>query len=181
MIDLREAKLPEDADQISALDRSFTTDSIYTAHRDGDQMALRLVALSTPLTKRFPLDDLGKQDRPWEAAAVAIADQQLCGFVAAGYQGWNRRLTIWHLYVAGSHRRRGIARLLLHRAEAYGASRGALNMWVETSSLNVPGVMAYRRLGFELCGMDTTLYDGTPSANETALFFARRISPPNDK
>ena len=177
MIDVREAKLPDDAQQIAALDRSFTTDSIYTVHCHGDQMALRLDTLSTPLTKRFPLDDLDMQDRPWEFAAVAIAGGHICGFIAAGYQGWNRRLTIWHLYVANSHRKRGIARLLLHRANDYGASRSALNMWVETSSLNVPGVKAYRRLGFELCGIDTTLYLGTSAATETALFFARPISP----
>jgi ribosomal protein S18 acetylase RimI-like enzyme len=85
-------------------------------------------------------------------------DERICGFIAAGYHPWNRRLTIWHLYVDNAHRKKGIARLLVIRANDYGVSRGALNLWLETSSLNVPGVQAYRRLGFELCGLDTTLY-----------------------
>jgi ribosomal protein S18 acetylase RimI-like enzyme len=175
MIVLREAKLPADVEAIAALDSSFTTDKIYTAYRDGDQFGLRLVTLSSPIIKRFPLDDLNKPNRPWQFAAVALADERICGFIAAGYEAWNSRLTIWHLYVDGPQRRRGIARLLVDRAEDYARLRGAINMWLETSSLNVPGVQAYRRLGFELCGLDTTLYQGTPAAPETALFFARPI------
>jgi len=175
VIALREAKLPEDAEQISRIDTSFTTDTIYTAYRDGDQMGLRLTKLRALITKRFPLDDADKPDRPWEFATVAIVDDRICGFLAAGYQVWNRRLTIRHLYVDAPQRRRGIARLLLDRAQIHGAAKGALHMWLETSNLNTPGVRAYRRLGFELCGFDTTLYDGTPASGETALFFARPI------
>jgi ribosomal protein S18 acetylase RimI-like enzyme len=55
--------------------------------------------------------------------------------------------------------------------------RGAINLWLETSNLNVPGIRAYRRLGFELCGADATLYLGTPAASEQALFFARPLTP----
>jgi len=35
MIVLREARLPEDAEQIASIDNSFTTDVIYVPHRDG--------------------------------------------------------------------------------------------------------------------------------------------------
>lgn len=176
MVVIREAKMPEDTEEIASLDTSFTTDKIYTAYCNPDEMGLRLVTLNAPITKRFPLNDLSRQDRPWEFAAVAVADDRICGFIAAGHQDWNRRLTIWHLYVDSRQRNQGIARRLVDRAEGYGIAKGCLSMWLETSSLNVPGVQAYRRLGFELCGMDTTLYQGTPAANETALFFARPIS-----
>jgi ribosomal protein S18 acetylase RimI-like enzyme len=158
LIVVRKAMLPDDAAQIASMDISFTTDQVYTAERDGDQLALRLLRLATPVRKTFPLDDLCRLDRPWEFASVATVDERICGFIAAGYHPWNRRLTIWHLYVDSAHRKKGIARLLVIRANDYGVSRGALNLWLETSSLNVPGVQAYRRLGFELCGLDTTLY-----------------------
>jgi ribosomal protein S18 acetylase RimI-like enzyme len=174
MVAVREAKFPEDSEQIARIDSSFTTDTFYAAYHDGVNMNLRLTALQTPITKRFSLGDLDK-DRPWEFAIVAITDDQICGFLAAGYQAWNRRLTIWHLYVDGTQRRRGIARLLIDRAQVYGISKDALNMWLETSSLNVPGIQAYRRLGFELCGLDMTLYHGTPASGETAFFFARPL------
>jgi GNAT superfamily N-acetyltransferase len=175
MISIREAKFPEDTEQIARIDTSFTTDTVYIAHRHGDQMGLCLSTLPTPVTKRFPLHDLNKHDTPWEFAAVAIVENRICGFLAAGYQVWNRRLTIWHLYVDTLQRRHGIACRLIDRAQIYGLTKGALNMWLEKSSLNIPGVQEYRRLGFELCGLDTTLYQGTPTSDETALFFARPI------
>jgi ribosomal protein S18 acetylase RimI-like enzyme len=181
MITLREARLPEDAEQITRIDNSFTTDRIYTVYHHGDQLGLMLTTLPTPVTKRFPFNDLDKQDKPWEFAVVAIVADRICGFLAVGYQAWNRRLTIWHLYVDGSHRRRGIARLLVERAQGYALTKSAVHMWLETSSVNAPGAQVYRRLGFELCGFDTTLYDGTPASGETALFFACPIRREREK
>lgn len=175
MIFLREARLPEDAEQIANIDTSFTTDMIYVPHRDGNTIVLDQLTLDVPITKRFPIDDLNKQGRPWEFAVVAVIQDRICGFVAADYQAWNHRLTIRHLYVDGRERKRGIGRALVDRAEGYGIERGAFSMWAETSSLNAPGVRAYRSFGFELCGLDTTLYQGTPADNETALFLARPV------
>jgi hypothetical protein len=90
MITLRGATFPEEAEQIVCMDVSFTTDTIYTPYRDGDQMGLRLTALQSPLTKRFPLDDL--DERAWEFAMVATVEGRICGFLAARYQTWNQRL-----------------------------------------------------------------------------------------
>ena len=47
---------------------------------------------------------------------------------------------------------------------------------METSNLNLPGVRAYERLGFQVCGLDTSLYDGTPSEGEVALFLSRSLA-----
>jgi hypothetical protein len=35
------------------------------------------------------------------------------------------------------------------------------------------GPPAYERLGFHLCGLDTSLYDATASQGEVALFLSR--------
>jgi ribosomal protein S18 acetylase RimI-like enzyme len=95
--------------------------------------------------------------------------------VATRYEAWNRRVVIWHLYVSGEYRRRGVGGRLLETALAAAREAGARTAWLETSNLNVPAVRAYERLGFVLCGLDTTLYDGTPAEGEVALFFSRRL------
>jgi ribosomal protein S18 acetylase RimI-like enzyme len=77
-----------------------------------------------------------------------------------------------HLYVAPHQRRRGLGRALLDHALADGAARGAEIAWLEASNVNHPAITAYRRLGFYLCGLDATLYAGTPGHDEIALFFA---------
>lgn len=177
MIELRDARLPADADAVAKIDISFSTDAIYVLDRSSSGILLREVQLEQPLTKRFPLDDLKNEDRPWDFARVAIDDGRMCGFAAAGYQEWNRRLVLWHLYVDRPYRNVGIARSLVYSVAQHDLRIGALNLWLETSNLNVPGIRAYRRLGFELCGADTTLYLGTPAASEQALFFARALVP----
>jgi ribosomal protein S18 acetylase RimI-like enzyme len=95
--------------------------------------------------------------------------------VATQHEAWNGRVVVWHLYVDVDHRRRGIGRRLLETALAEALDAGMHVAWLETSSLNVPGVRAYERLGFEVCGLDTTLYTGTRAEGEVALFLARPL------
>ncbi|CAL9338026.1 hypothetical protein SUDANB95_00207 [Actinosynnema sp. ALI-1.44] len=58
---------------------------------------------------------------------------------------------------------------------AEGRRRAARTAWLETSSVNVPAVRAHQRMGFTPCGLDTTLYAGTPADGETALFLAKPL------
>jgi ribosomal protein S18 acetylase RimI-like enzyme len=146
------------------------------ARNDGMSLARR--RLAEPLTKRFPLEDLADPARPWNLAWVAEVDGVVRGFAAAGFQAWNRRLVLWHLYVDEPARGRGLARALVDAVETEGRRLGARHLWLETSSLNAPGVEAYRRLGFSLTGVDLTLYDGTPAEGEAALFFSKPLQAP---
>jgi ribosomal protein S18 acetylase RimI-like enzyme len=175
---VRRAILPQDAAGIAAIDTAFTTRRIYDVGISGDEIRLELRQLDAPLTKRFPLDDLENPERPYDLAWVAVEEAAIVGFAAASYAPWNRRLVLWHLYVDPSQRRRGVARQLLRDVDAHGAACGARHVWLETSSLNAPGVAAYRSLGFTLSGVDLTLYDGTPAEGETALFFSRALGAP---
>jgi ribosomal protein S18 acetylase RimI-like enzyme len=77
--------------------------------------------------------------------------------------------------VDAARRRRGIGRQLLETALAPAREAGARTAWVETSNLNLPGVRAYERLGFQLCGLDTSLYVGTAAEGEVALFLSRTL------
>ena len=176
MIAIREARLPDDADAIEAIDTSFTTYVTYDVEASGEGFVLRERSLASPLTKRFPLDDVRADDRPWSHGVLAEDGAECLGFAACGFEAWNRRLTLWHLYVQGAARGRGIARRLVEAVVDVGRDLGARHLWLETSSLNVPGVAAYRALGFTLTGIDATLYDGTPAEGEVALFFSKPLA-----
>ncbi len=176
MIAIRQARLPDDAAAIEAIDTSFTTHVIVDVEARTDGFALRERRLEAPITKRFPLDDVRRDERPWSHGFVAEADGACVGFAAAGLEPWNRRLVLWHLYVQPSARGGGIGRRLVERVAALGRELGARHLWLETSNLNAPGVAAYRALGFRLTGIDTTLYDATPAEGEVALFFSRPIA-----
>src|SRR4029450_12232536 len=171
---IRPAHVERDAALIRSLDTSFETGAILDVQADGRGFRLVEKTIEPPLSKAF---DLGRLDaaHEWERVWLALDGDQAVGVIATQYELWNRRVAIWHLYVNTSHRRRGIGRWLLETALAAARNAGARTAWLETTNLNLPGVQAYERLGFQLCGLDTSLYDATASEGEVALFLCRSL------
>lgn len=171
--------VPEDAEAIKALDGSFTTGTVFQVTVGDDGFLLREIPVDPPLTKVFPADesdDDGEGDdgddgdsRTFVARGAA---GDLAGFVTVSYSGWNRRLTVEDIEVAPEHRGRGVGRALMGLAVEFARERGAGHLWLEATNVNAPAIHAYRRMGFAFCGLDTALYDGTPSEGEQALYMS---------
>ncbi len=165
----------DDRDGVRAIDTAFETASTYDVVVAPTALSLVERSLAKPRRKVYPIADAFAFWSSWDTAWVAEDAGRIVGFAAVEYEAWHRRLVLWHLYVSPSHRRTGIGRALLARAEAHGRDAGALRVWLETSNVNVPGIAAYARLGYALVGMDTTEYDALPYADETALYLAKRL------
>ncbi|MEU9034016.1 GNAT family N-acetyltransferase [Streptomyces sp. NPDC048352] len=170
---------PEDTGAIESLDGSFTTDTVFEVAVTEDGFALREVPVDPPLVKVFPEDDGSAEDDEAEdedadsRTFVAVAaDGGLAGFAAVSYSPWNRRLTVEDIEVAPKHRGRGVGRALMDLAVDFAHERGADHVWLEVSNVNAPAIHAYRRMGFAFCGLDTTLYHGTESEGEQALYMS---------
>ncbi|MFF8987775.1 GNAT family N-acetyltransferase [Streptomyces globisporus] len=172
---------PEDAGLVEALDGSFTTATVFQVETAENGFTLRETAVDPPLTKVFPDDedeevsaDEGDQELQGDRTFLAVApDGSLAGFVSVAYARWNRRLTIEDIEVTPGHRGRGVGRALMSRAEEYARERGAGHIWLEVTNVNAPAIHAYRRMGFALCGLDTSLYAFTASAGEYALYLSK--------
>ncbi|MFD7624871.1 GNAT family N-acetyltransferase [Streptomyces sp. NPDC059851] len=171
---------PEDAEAIVALDSSFTTSTVFEVAVTDGGFTLREVPVDPPLVKVFPEDD-GDDDADSDGGGadgdgrtfVAVgADGVLAGFAAVSYAAWNRRLTIEDIEVAPDHRGRGVGRALIGQAADFARERGAGHIWLEVTSVNAPAIHAYRRMGFAFCGLDTSLYQGTASEGEQALYMS---------
>jgi ribosomal protein S18 acetylase RimI-like enzyme len=98
-INIRSVDLPADNLAIQELDTSFTTDEILEIRRGKETFEIVPKRLSLPIIKRFPIEDL-LEGRKWDSGYVAVDEGRICGFIASGYQSWNKRLVIWHFYVA---------------------------------------------------------------------------------
>jgi GNAT superfamily N-acetyltransferase len=163
-----------DVARVWELNTSFTTREKYEVHRTDAGLLLTRKLLAQTISKTFSLDLVADS---WEAAFVCVVDGRLCGFVAGELQEWNRRLVIRHFYVDSAARGKGLGRLLIQRMLQWGRERKASAAWAETSNLNVPGVQAYDRLGFFICGFDESLYFGTENSGEFALFLSCTLDP----
>ncbi len=159
---------------VEAVDTAFETKVVFdvVARERGIDLVER--ALEAPLVKRYSIGEVFAPWARWETGWVAVAEGEVRGFATVQHEPWHQRLVLWFLYISPAWRRQGVGRALLAEAEAYGREQGATHVWLETSNVNVPGVAAYNRLGYALCGADT-LYYGEYMPGETAIYLAKRL------
>jgi ribosomal protein S18 acetylase RimI-like enzyme len=170
---IRELNRARDHDGVEAIDTAFDTELVFDLVVTPRSLALVERRLDAPLTKRYSIAEVFAPWARWDRGWVA-EDSKICGFATVAYEEWHARIVLWFLYVAPPWRRRGVGRALVGQVEAYGRSVGATHVWLETGNVNVPGIRAYERLGYMLCGADR-LYYGDYMPGETALYFAKPL------
>jgi len=178
MIVLRDLSWPEDRMPLLTLDASFTSDRVYRLQRTSHCFTLAEVKVSRPVYKCYPLaselDSLASLD--WVQVATTAAEE-VVGIVGMGLQSWNRRATLHHLYLGRAARRKGIGRAMVEAAVDEARKRGARSLWAETQTINYGAIRFYERMGFEWCGLDTSLYDPADvQEGEVAVFFSRAVA-----
>jgi ribosomal protein S18 acetylase RimI-like enzyme len=107
----------------------------------------------------------------------AYEDDLLIGVGIAEQRDWNRSLWVWEFHVHEDYRGRGIGRQLMDALADTARHAGLHTLVCETQNTNVPAIRFYRRVGFELDGIDTSLYP--PEIDEVAFFMKRQVSDPS--
>jgi ribosomal protein S18 acetylase RimI-like enzyme len=172
-LSIRELNRKSDRKAVEAIDTAFETATIFDLVTSERRIDLVERTLDAPMTKRYSIAEVFAQWARWDRGWVAD-DGGVRGFATVEHEPWHGRINLWFLYIAPDWRRRGVGRALLDRVEAHGREVGATHVWLETSNVNVPGVRAYERLGYSLCGADTRYY-GQYMPNETAIYLAKSI------
>lgn len=158
---------------VEAIDTDFETTTVFDVVAASRKLELVERPLERPLVKRYSIGEVFAPWARWDTGWVAD-DGGIRGFATAGYEAWHERLVLWFLYISPAWRRRGVGRGLVERVEAHGREIGATHVWIETSSVNVPAVAAYERLGYEVCGVDTLFY-GSYMPGEAAIYLAKQL------
>lgn len=196
-ITFRKAK-PEDTPALESIDSSFTTNSIYTANPAPSGslgFTLTETPISPPLTKHFPDDSSdsdSESDESTENNYTLLAEDhhsttpspQIIGFIQTSYSPWNKRLTVTDIEISPSHRGRGVGRKLIDLAERRatareqegeqgGEKKEVKYLWLEVSNVDAPAIGSYLRMGFGVCGLDVSLYEGTEARGEVGVFMWR--------
>ncbi|MCU0492067.1 MAG: GNAT family N-acetyltransferase [Chloroflexaceae bacterium] len=173
MMSLRPLHWPSDCNSLLGLDTSFTTDRIYQVVSKGLSFTLEESEITPSLHKAY---DLEVERLPeFDYVVVCEVDSHIAGLAALKYEEWSRRAILWHFYMHPTYRGRGVGRALMDDAVQAARQMKARCMWLETQNVNYGAIQFYQKLGFQLCGLDLSLYDPQEVAGETALFFVRRL------
>jgi ribosomal protein S18 acetylase RimI-like enzyme len=170
---IRDLDRTDDRAAVEAIDTGFETDTIFDLVQGVRSVELVERTLATSRTKRYSIGEVFAPWARWERGWVAD-DNGVRGFAVVQHEPWHERMILWFLYVDRGFRQRGLGRALLARVEDHARAAGASHVWLETSNVNVPGVRAYERLGYTLCGADA-LYYGSYMPGESAIFMAKRV------
>lgn len=165
-----------EGDKSAVIKGEFSSDTVFEVVASEGGFAIRPAPLDPPVHKVFP-DDEPEADEADEVAEgkrrfVALDGELVCGYVDTEYEPWNRRLVIADIEVAGPYQGRGIGRTLMSHAIGRARECGGGHVWLEVTNINAPAIRAYQRMGFTFCGLDTSLYSGTESEGETALYMS---------
>jgi GNAT superfamily N-acetyltransferase len=172
-ITIRELDRKTDRRGVEAIDTTFETSTVFDVVTTPRTIELVERPLAQPIAKRYSIGEVFAGWARWDTGWVAD-DDGIRGFATVEYEAWHGRLILWFLYIAPAWRRRGVGRALLEQVEAHGRRIGATHVWLETSNVNVPGVAAYAKLGYTLCGADR-LYYGSYMPGESAIYLAKML------
>jgi ribosomal protein S18 acetylase RimI-like enzyme len=97
----------------------------------------------------------------------AFADEQLTGWIICEHRTWNNSFYIENILIDEKHRRQGIGIMLIKSALKQARKLNCRVIELETQNTNYPAIQFYRRMGFNITGLNTRLYE---NAEEIALF-----------
>jgi streptothricin acetyltransferase len=172
-------------DDLSHLLTGYTSNAKYKVNKTESQgqitFSLELVPLQQPYIKRWdPIDAVTLahyQRLPQSGFSFGAFDRQACvGLAITEPQEWNKSLWVLELHVAETHRRNGIGRQLIQTLAEKGHAGGFRTLVCETQNTNLPAIWFYRKMGFNLEGIDLSYYsnDDFPDG-EIALFMKKRL------
>jgi ribosomal protein S18 acetylase RimI-like enzyme len=171
-------------DDIQRLNIGYVSPAKYIVHKDETpqrtMITLELVQLEQPYIKRWETDE---EEYAQLARTVqegftlgAFDDRQMVGIAIAEPRRWNRSMWVWEFHVAQEYRRKGIGKRLMDELTERAREAGMRVLVCETQNTNVPAIMFYRSVGYEIHGIDLSYYTNTDFPNgEVAIFMKKKV------
>ncbi|WP_433632112.1 GNAT family N-acetyltransferase [Chryseobacterium cucumeris] len=102
----------------------------------------------------------------------AFINEELAGWIICEQRTWNNSFYIENILVNEKYRRQGIGIKLIKSAIKEARKLNSRVIELETQNTNYPAIQFYRRMGFNITGLNTRLYE---NPEEIALFMTLDI------
>ena len=171
-------------DALHQLNTGYTSTEFYRVQKnerpESISITLQLERVSAPFHKHWETtqDDLERYRQVVKSgySLAAFSGGQQVGIAIAEKRTWNRSLWIWEFYVAETHRRMGVGRMLMNSLAELARKAGLRIMTAETQNTNVPAIAFYRALAFEIDAIDLSYYTNQDiNSGEVAIFMKRKL------
>lgn len=164
--------------------RGYTAYERYRVERQAGaaetSIRLCLEPLAAPYHKKFHSDaeELARY-RNYLAHGFSIgayAGERLVGLALAEPHAWNRSLWVWEFHVDPNHQRQRIGSQMMEAVAEKAVQVGLRVLVCETQNTNVAAIRVYRKLGFEIEGIDLSYYTNHDLPDgEVAIFMKRHL------
>ncbi|WP_426479612.1 GNAT family N-acetyltransferase [Chryseobacterium sp. CBSDS_008] len=151
----------------------YTTERIYSVSsiESGGSFEFIIKEKSLPYSKIWETasEDLEELNTIIEQGNSfgAFVNGELAGWIICGQRTWNNSFYIENILISEKHRRQGIGIMLIKSAIKEARKLNCRVIELETQNTNYPAIQFYRRMGFNITGLNTRLYE---NAEEIALF-----------
>lgn len=108
----------------------------------------------------------------------AWADGQMVGIAICERREWNNTLWLWELHVQNGLRGQGTGSQLIQAVKQLAVEQRFRVVVAEAQNMNVPALNFYRKHGFDIEGVDLSLYTNTDLTHgEVALYLKWKVNP----
>lgn len=171
-------------DELSLGLNGFYTSEIYEVSKEEKSneilFSLKLKKLNRPLKKEWPhleSDILMYNESIKHGYSLgAYEDEELVGVLIADYKKWNNSFWIDEIVVKEGYRGTGIGSTLVDELIDIAIEKKVRVIGLETQNINLPAISFYRTKGFELDGLDLSLYSNNDLQNdEFAIYMNKKL------
>ncbi|MBC7473762.1 MAG: GNAT family N-acetyltransferase [Candidatus Sericytochromatia bacterium] len=145
------------------------------------EFSLKLVKLEKPYKKDNLINtEESKQYKnilPLGYSVAAYDKDDIVGIVIAKPLTWNNTLSIIQIQVNETYRNENIGYKLIDEVITLATKNNFRAVVAETQNTNFPAISFYRKCGFEIDGIDLSLYkdNNSTAVNEIAIFMKIKI------
>lgn len=171
-------------DQKSFGFNGFETNKTYVVEKqetaEGLTISIKIQNLETPFKKQWSSNmeshKLFNEVIKEGLSLGAYVGEQLVGILIVTEIKWNNSLWIENIIISEEHRGNGVGKVLMENLMSLAKQKKIRIVGLETQSTNYPAIQFYIKNGFEIDGIDFSLYPAREEGkNDTAIIMKRRV------
>ncbi len=153
--------LPRQEYEYHELHYRYTSDEYYKTQANESEDGFSFSFIREKLPEALYHDSYDTLYQPyWQncSAYAAVENGEILGYIELEREEWNARLRITNLLIKEGHRRKGIGKFLIKRAEEIALNEDFRLIVLETQTCNVIAIDFYLACSFRFAGTNIFFY-----------------------